>query len=177
MQSFKNAIAAVLDHVCEIVMFPLGPNNRIYWLYLVSSAIAAFCVYSALKKKGEHATERDADAASGSFLQFLFPKRVWSHPSAWLDLRYAFFDKLVMHSLILGLTAFATALGYRLATGGQSLKQVLEESNKLTTQDMFVASGFMLISMFILDFIAWYIHYLQHKIPVLVAVPQSPPLV
>ena len=167
MQAIKSAIAAVIDHVSEIVMFPLGPRNRIYWLYLISSVIAAFCVYCALKKKHDHATERDAAAASGSFLQFLFPKSVWSHPSAWLDLRYAFFHKIVMHSLILGLTAFATAIGYRWASGGQSLKQVLEQSNQLKTQDWFVASAFMFVSMFILDFIAWFMHYLQHKVPVL----------
>ena len=167
MKWIFDLVVAVLDRASHVLMFPFDSTNRIYWLYLVSSAIAAFFVYRSIKARGEHATAIDAEAASGSFLQFLFPKSVWSHPSAWLDLRYVFFHKIVVHFLLLGLAGFSTAVAYRIASGGQSIADIVKQENVTTVGDWVVVSVFMAITMFLLDFIAWFIHFLQHKIPVL----------
>ena len=160
-------VVAVFDRASHVLMFPLDPTNRIYWLYLVSSVIAAFFVYRSIKARGEHATAIDAEAANGSFLQFLFPKSVWSHPSAWLDLRYVFFHKIAVHFLLLGLGGFATAAAYRFTSGGQSIADIVRQENYTTTGDWILAGIFMVASMFVLDFVAWFIHFLQHKSSVL----------
>ena len=160
-------VVAVFDRASHVLMFPLDPTNRIYWLYLVSSVIAAFFVYRSIKARGEHATAIDAEAANGSFLQFLFPKSVWSHPSAWLDLRYVFFHKIAVHFLLLGLGGFATAAAYRFTSGGQSIADIVRQENYTTTGDWILAGVFMVASMFVLDFVAWFIHFLQHKSSVL----------
>lgn len=167
MQAVFDLIISVLDRIGDVLLFPLDPNNRIFWLYLVSSAIAAYGVYLAIRARGSHATERDAEVASGSFLQFLFPRHVWSHPSAWLDLRYVLFHKVVSHFLLLGLGAFALVLGYRLASGGQSLEAIAMQENPVTAKDWVIAGVYMMLVMFVLDFIAWSVHFLQHKVPLL----------
>ena len=167
MQWLFDIVVAVYDQASHVLMFPLDPSNRIYWLYLVSSAIAAFFVYRKIKARGEHATATDAEAASGSFLQFLFPKSVWDHPSAWLDLRFVFFHKIAEHFLLFGLSGFATAAAYRFASGGQSLADVIKQENITTIGDWIVSFIFMAIMLFLLDLIAWFMHFLQHKSPLL----------
>ncbi len=163
MQWFLEIVVAILDKACHVLLYPLDPSNRIYWLYLLSSAFAAYLVYRAIKSKSDHVLERDAEAAKGTFLQFLFPKSVWSHPSAWLDLRYVFVDRVVTHSLILVLGSFATALGYRLMSGEHSLDDVVKQEHLTTVNDWFIASIYMVVVMFLMDFIAWFMHFLQHK--------------
>lgn len=167
MEWILKFFAVLLDQVTHVLLFPLNPGNRIFWLYLLSSAAAAFFVYTAIQRRDQHYSQGDAEAANGSFLQFLFPKSVWSHSSAWLDLRYAFFHKFVSHSLILGLGVVATALGYRLASGGQSFDEVIKQKNLTTPLDWVIGIGFMFVALFLVDFIGWFIHYLQHRVPVL----------
>ena len=167
MQWAFDVVAAVFDRASRVLMSPFDPSNRIYWLYLVSSAIAAFFVYGRIKARGEHATATDAEAASGSFLQFLFPKSVWKHPSAWLDLRYVFFHKIAEHFLLLGVMSFATALGYYFTSGGQSVTDMAEQEQLRTTGGWLLGCVYMLVTLFLLDFVSWFIHLLQHKIPVL----------
>ena len=167
MQLIFEILIAIYDQAVDVLMSPLSPNHRMYWLYLLSSVAAAYFVYNRIKARGEHATKTDAEAASGSFLQFLFPKSVWEHPSAWLDLRYFFFHKIAEHFLLFGLTGFATTLAYRLVSGGQSLADVAQQESITSVGGWFVAFSFMAIAMFVLDFIAWFIHFLQHKVPVL----------
>lgn len=167
MRAALEIISAVLDRAGDVLMFPLDPSNRIYWLYLLSSALVAYFVYRSIRAKGEHATERDAEAANGSFLHFLFPRSVWSHPSAWLDLRYVFFHKVVSHFLLAAVWAFALASSYRLVSGGQLLGDLVHQGNKSTLNDWLIAAVYMIVAMLLLDFVAWLLHYLQHKIPLL----------
>ncbi|MEO1178176.1 MAG: hypothetical protein AAFV87_13720, partial [Pseudomonadota bacterium] len=90
MQSF---VETFVDHAWHVLIFPLDPNNRIYLLYVATSLVFAFGVYKFAQRRAQH---------EGSFLRFLFPKDVWSHPSAWLDVRYFFFHQLIGHFLLLG---------------------------------------------------------------------------
>jgi hypothetical protein len=82
MQSIAEFLNAYGEYAAKIFTYPLHPRNRIYVLYLATSALAAYIVYRAARRRGN---------AEGSFLRFLFPRHVWQHPSAWLDLRYFFF--------------------------------------------------------------------------------------
>jgi len=160
-------VAVILDQACHVLMYPFDPSNRIYWLYLVSSAIVSFFVYRSIKAKAEHHTPFDIESASGSYLQFLFPKSVWSHPSAWLDLRYMLFHRTLEAILLLGVKGLVTAFSYRLASGGQSFTDMVQQERLTTVTDWVVGGVYMLIAAFLLDFLAWFMHFLQHKIPVL----------
>jgi len=133
-------VAVILDQACHVLMYPFDPSNRIYWLYLVSSAIVSFFVYRSIKAKAEHHTPFDIESASGSYLQFLFPKSVWSHPSAWLDLRYMLFHRTLEAILLLGVKGLVTAFSYRLASGGQSFTDMVQQE-RLTTVTDWVVGG------------------------------------
>jgi sterol desaturase/sphingolipid hydroxylase (fatty acid hydroxylase superfamily) len=160
-------IAGVLDRLSDVILSPTDPSNRIYWLYLLTSAAVAFCVYVAVRRAGNTKNLKVAEDAKGSFLQFLFPKSVWSNPSAWLDVRYAIFHKTVSGLMITALSAFSITLGYRIATGGAELYASVEQGTLLTFSDFAIAAGFMLVLMLVGDFIAWFLHFLQHKVPLL----------
>lgn len=167
MDTIWIAIAAVMDRMIDVAKYPFTPSQRIYWVYLLTSLLIAYGVYRAIKAKGHHATERDAEAAQGSFVGFLFPKSVWSHPSAWLDLRYLFFHKVTSYFLFFGIGGFALALGHHIGSGGVPMAEIAVRADKTTATDWGVAFGFMFVVVIISDFAGWAMHYLQHKIPLL----------
>ncbi|MEM8630740.1 MAG: sterol desaturase family protein [Pseudomonadota bacterium] len=158
MGEIEQFLSLARDEVSRVVLYPVDPKQRIFWLYIVSSVAAAYVVYRAIRAQGDHATEMDREAASGSFLNFLFPKRVWSHPSAWLDLRYAFVHKLVSGAAVLALGAATLAWGYAL-TGPDiaSLKKSPE------TTGWIIPAVFMFVAFLLADFTGWFVHMLQHK--------------
>ncbi|MEL6101975.1 MAG: sterol desaturase family protein [Pseudomonadota bacterium] len=155
MQSF---VETFVDHAWHVLIFPLDPNNRIYLLYVATSLVFAFGVYKFAQRRAQH---------EGSFLRFLFPKDVWSHPSAWLDVRYFFFHQLIGHFLLLGFGAGLTSLFFGWVTGGASITEVAGRGNESGIPDLVLAVGYMFVALIVIDFIGWYMHYLQHKVPVL----------
>ncbi|MEO0918051.1 MAG: sterol desaturase family protein, partial [Pseudomonadota bacterium] len=156
-----------LSQFVKVAGYPLAAEQRIYWLYIATSVLVAYFVYRAVKRRGDHATERDREAANGSFLQFLFPKSVWSHPSAWLDVRYFFFHRVVSFFLLVGLGGAATAAAYHLVSGGHFFELLRTKLVWTQWEDWVIALGFMVITMLILDFTNWFAHFLQHKVPFL----------
>lgn len=102
-----------------------------------------------------------------AFLRFLFPKAVWSHPSAWLDLRYFFFHGIIGKFFMIGLSAASVALAFRWSSGGLSITEVSGQWSFSAGADFAIALRFMVVAMIISDGLAWYCHYLQHKSPLL----------
>lgn len=138
------------------------PDERIFILYLVSSLIFAFAVYKYRTWQNQENVE--AGRARG-FLAFLFPKRVWAHPSAWLDVRYFVFHKMIGHFLLFGLAAGCTAWGYALVTGGGNLAEMARRGDEEAS--MAVAVFYMFAFFIVSDLLAYAIHYLQHRVPIL----------
>jgi sterol desaturase/sphingolipid hydroxylase (fatty acid hydroxylase superfamily) len=159
MQSLYDFFAGFLEHVRHVVLLPLDPNNRIYVLYLATSILCAFFIYRAAVQKGsgEH----------GSFLRFLFPKHVWEHPSAWLDVKYFFFHQLIGHFLLIGLSAGSATVLFKVITGGTSIPEIAGRGDFSTWTDIGFATVYMIVSIAIVDLAAFYMHYLQHKLPIL----------
>ena len=159
MQLLYEFFEAFAEHAHSVFATPLDPTKRIYVLYLATSIVAAFFIYRAAVRKGskEH----------GSFLRFLFPKHVWEHPSAWLDVRYFFFHQLIGHFVLLGLSAWFATVTFKVITGGASLPEVAGEGELAAWAGIGLAVGFMFVSTAIVDLVAYYMHYLQHKLPIL----------
>jgi sterol desaturase/sphingolipid hydroxylase (fatty acid hydroxylase superfamily) len=158
MQTTREILRAYADYALGILASPLDPENRIYFVYLATSAIAAFFVYEAARRRG---------GGESSFLRFLFPRHVWQHPSAWLDLRYFFFHLLIGHFLMLGLGAWSAALAFGLVTGEPSIGSFLRRTGTFSAADFAIAAGYMFASMAVIDFVAFLTHYLQHRLPIL----------
>jgi sterol desaturase/sphingolipid hydroxylase (fatty acid hydroxylase superfamily) len=167
MESILQIVSAVFDQAIAVLRYPLDPTNRIYFAYLGSSVIVAWFVYRAILRRGAANTPTDAEAASGSFLQFLFPKLVWDHPSAWLDLRYMLFHRVISHFLLLGIGGTALMLGFVFASGGMRASDLVPQDWLGRPSDYLFAVGYMVVTMLVLDFVGWAIHYLQHKVPLL----------
>jgi sterol desaturase/sphingolipid hydroxylase (fatty acid hydroxylase superfamily) len=161
MQQFKSFVDTYLDHGLSVVKFPLDPSNRIYVLYLISSLVIAFAIYISQRRKSEEVE------GERSFAGFLFPKKVWSHPSAWLDVRYFFFHQMIGHFLMLGLLGGSAALAYTWTIGDVSASDPSAVQPLEGWHGTAVAFGYMVVLFLVIDFIGFFAHYLQHKIPIL----------
>ena len=61
----------------RLVFYVLDPGNRIFLLYLLTSTLAAYALYRFARAAADTPTGRaNADISQGSFLRFLFPKKV-----------------------------------------------------------------------------------------------------
>lgn len=159
MDALIEKLEAFPAYVFRLVLYPFDPDHRIFILYLATSAIIAYGIYRVSKPK--------ATSASPSFLKFLFPKSVWSHPSAWLDLRYFFFHNLVGHFLMLGLGIWAMSVSFEWVSGGSAFHEAVRASNSATLLDLAITILYMLVYTLVVDFIGYGSHYLQHKLPIL----------
>ena len=134
-------------------------TNRLFALYLLTSGMVAFLIYKSAQRK--------MTTDETSFLRFLFPKKVWSHPSAWLDLRYYVFNGLLARFALLGISVATTALAYKLFSGGHNFSEVAGQSSVGWGWDLVISITYMFIVLFVSDFLAWFCHWLQHKSPLL----------
>ncbi len=161
---------ALFERVVSVIRYPVDPAQRIYWLYLLSSIVIAYLVYRSLRSKPGRRDTDFAALADEGFFRFLFPAAVWRHPSAWLDLRYALFHKVVSFVPVASVGAGAFALGLSAALGDQPIADAVENAKQnAATGSPSVALSIIYLFVFttLVDFVAWFSHYLQHKIPVL----------
>jgi sterol desaturase/sphingolipid hydroxylase (fatty acid hydroxylase superfamily) len=167
METVVTAITTVLDRLVDVALMPFDPEQRIYFAYVASSVLIAWLIYRSIRNKRAAASDADVELAQGSFLSFLFPKKVWDHPSAWLDLRYMVFHKVVSYFLMIGLGGWALAVGFRAGSGGISITDALGKVSGMGISDALAAVLYMFVVLMFVDFIGWAIHYLQHRVPLL----------
>ena len=113
MEPVVNAIAAVPDRLVDVLMMPFDPGARIYFANLASAALIAWLISRSVRSRRAAAGPADVELAQGSFKSLLLPRKVGVHPSAWFDLRYMGFHKVVSHFLLLGNGGWALAAGFR----------------------------------------------------------------
>lgn len=143
----------------SVLRYPLVSQQRIYGLYLLSAAIFALFVFL----RSPDSQSLKVSEMPRRFLAFLFPASVWKTPSAWLDVRYFFFHNFlwisVFGSLSVAVTSWATS---------RSSQALLSSSGgvPLFSPDHYFLGGiiYMIILLVVIDFTAFIIHYLQHKV-------------
>ena len=111
IQHLSELMTALGLQMLRVLAYPLDPGQRIFLLYLLTSVLFAALVYVRKKKVG-----RSEGEDRQSFFSFLFPQQVWSHPSAWLDVRYFFFHQLVRLVIYGVLMAGVTAMVFQSGT-------------------------------------------------------------
>ena len=161
MLDFAEPIIAFIVVACEfvggqllkIIQYPLDPSQRIYVLFLGTSLLFATFVYLKRQRFGE----------AVSFVSFLFPRGVWSDPSALLDVRYFFFHQIFRLVIYGSFTAAAIAFftGWASSTVWPGTGSAAEPLGPLTTTVL------MFVGAIAVDFFAYVTHYMQHKIPLL----------
>lgn len=155
MDNFKTIISDYLGYLEHFISAPIDPDNRLFFGFLLTSLLVAFLLY--LRR------------AKGTGLrEFLFPTSVWSHPTAWLDVRYFFFHSLIGKFLIFGAGTAALGIGI---FSGVSIAGDVGMIVAIGPESPVLRATCAIISMIVIflatDFMAFYLHYLQHKIPVL----------
>lgn len=141
-------------YAVEFFSFLGTSTHRLFFLFILTSLGTAYWLYRRQKN-------------SESFIQFLFPKSIWSNPAAWLDVRYFFFHGLIGHFFLFGVGTAAYVIGILIGTGfaGYAGLEDISPYGPITTY--LLAGVALLIVTLVNDFMAFYIHYLQHKIPLL----------
>lgn len=167
MDLLWSSVAAIMDQIVVVLTYPFQSDRRLYWVYLLTSLLCAYAVYRSIRAKGSEATAQDAENASGTFVQFLFPKSVWSHPSAWLDLRYFVFHRVAQYFLLFGTASAALALAFHFGSGGLPVAELVVREARTGVSDWIIALAVLAVITVVSDFIGWFIHFLQHKIPLL----------
>lgn len=142
------------DYFEGFISFLIDPNDRLFIVYLLSSLAIVYFLYR--KSKSDE-----------GLLSFIFPKSVWNHPSAWLDVRYFFFHGMIGKFIVHILTAGAFIIGVSLTVNLETLDNLIEPSNFTLIYRSAMAITAFIIMALISDFVAFYLHYLQHKIPLL----------
>jgi len=144
----------------------LNPGNRLYYLYLVASVFMAFVAYQLIEMAhdAEAAHEGEEVPERRSFFQYLFDPKVWKHPCTLQDAKFFVANSLLYYGLIVQfligtqivsdgafaqLTATFGAVGDPILSGWASL------------------AAYTLISVLVIDFAIYIVHYLMHKIPML----------
>ena len=162
----KNIIYTVILQFIDVVSYPINFSQRIYFPYLLSSMVFALFIYVRLSRQNK----KQKITISG-FTNFLFPAAVWKHPSAWLDVRYFFFHqmfRLVIYGVFI--TAISTFVYQSSVQNFQTMlsPEITFNSKNHSTLIVFLISViYMFLSICLLDFISYCIHYAQHKIPFL----------
>jgi sterol desaturase/sphingolipid hydroxylase (fatty acid hydroxylase superfamily) len=161
MLDFAEPIIAFIVVACEfvggqllkIIQYPLDPSQRIYVLFLGTSLLFATFVYLKRHRSGE----------AVSFVSFLFPRGVWSDPSALLDVRYFFFHQIFRLVIYGSFTAAVITLftGWAYGTVAPAADPATEPLGPLATT-VLVTVGAVVV-----DFSGYVTHYLQHKVPLL----------
>jgi len=152
----------VLAKFTAVITFPLVSTQRVYWLYLLSALLIAAGVYALSAERRQHRS--DGLGFIRGAIAFMFPASVWRHPSAWLDVRY-FIPHQMVRLWIYGFTIAGTTValqdwtlsGLQYVTG-HTLLYALPPYHLLPVLSLAA------ISLIAADFVAFLVHYLQHKI-------------
>lgn len=143
-----------IDYVEGFFSAMANPNHRIFIAYLLSSVLIAYALYR--KSKSDE-----------GLLRFIFPKSVWDNPAAWLDVRYFFFHGLIGHFIVGLLTAGTFVIGVSWVIDIGALHNLTDVSAYSPFYRGFIAVTALIFLTLISDFVGFYLHYLQHKIPLL----------
>ena len=165
MESVRHFAENLNLHLGKVLTYPLNPVERIFVLYLFSSLAFAIVAYVCSSSfKNDRQTGRSF--ISGLFT-FVFPKAVWEHPSAWVDVRFFLphqFLRLWIYTDFVAMFVLGTH------KGSLSFLQSIvgtESVYTISANNIFLNCSFALVSFLLVDFAAFLLHYLQHKIPIL----------
>jgi len=154
MNSIDTFLEAYGKYTIEFFAFLVISTHRLFILFILASLSITYVLY--IRRK-----------STESFIDFLFPQSVWSKPGAWLDVRYFFFHGLIGHFLLFGISTTAYGIGILIGSGFGSDIGINKVSSYSPLLTYFITVMALIISTAITDFMAFYLHYLQHKIPVL----------
>lgn len=133
-------------------------GNRFFWAYALSFLVISAWVWRR-RYRGE--------GGPRGFLRFLFPKGTYAHPSALLDYKLVFANRVLEPSGILARVVLGSASVTAVATlVQQGLVDATGSHGRLEwTMPMLV--GYTVAVALVADFSTWAVHALHHRFPLL----------
>ncbi|MGH8507977.1 MAG: sterol desaturase family protein, partial [Gammaproteobacteria bacterium] len=149
----------ILDECLDIVQSPFNASNRLYWVFLLSALLLAAIAY----KRYYH---RDGVLRFAEFFKFVFPKRIYGHPSAIIDYKL-FISNHFIGPVTFGpfAEAFSAALVAGYVTG------LLASAFAATWQGLPIGGGvilaFTIVYALVSDLVTYINHRLHHQVDLL----------
>ena len=141
---------------------PFDPEQRVFILWLCTSLLFALFVFVR-----SFPGLRDGKTSVPSALwRFLFPKAVWNHASAWLDVRYFFFHQTFRVVLYEG-ALMATVSAVVFEKSSTLLLSLSGQSPRLASDIWGLELAYALLAVSLSDFVTYALHFYQHKNPFL----------
>jgi sterol desaturase/sphingolipid hydroxylase (fatty acid hydroxylase superfamily) len=138
-QTLKEVILVTLSNFTDA-------DNRLYYLYFISSGAIAYYVYNKTKQKG-------------SFLNYLFNKKTWLSKSAKIDYLMLFFNSIIKVLLIGPYITFGFYLAFQ--TDDYLARTFGYETYTLSKTETLVYYTFTITLLG--DLTTYIIHYLMHR--------------
>lgn len=161
-QFLGQAVEFLVIQFLKVLAYPLLPNQRIFWLYLGTSVILAFYAYQLSIR-----TAPVRQSSLRSFIRFLFPKEIWGTQSAWLDVRYFFFHQIFRVVIYGVFLTGALNMVFQLVSGGPNLIAASAPAIDPSFAGIAISTIYMFALVAFADLVAYVLHYLQHRVPVL----------
>jgi sterol desaturase/sphingolipid hydroxylase (fatty acid hydroxylase superfamily) len=151
-----------LVSLVSVLNIPLDAREHLYAPYLVASLLVAAAVYVRTLRRPDETRSRGV----GGYVRFLFPEKIWSEPSAWVDVRYVVPHQMVRVWIYGPFVVFATL---KIAEGSHGVIVHLTGPDPLFFGGPSLATRLLttLAVAVAVDFAAYLVHYLQHKNPIL----------
>jgi sterol desaturase/sphingolipid hydroxylase (fatty acid hydroxylase superfamily) len=131
-------------------------SNGLAWPYLFSSLALAWVIYVLAKRRGR--------TSATSFREFVFPARLYRHPSTRLDCRFAALDLFLTFLLYVPIMTGVGLLGAKAMSAVLVGLTSWEPPRTLSSTAIIAAAiGFLILH----DFINYWAHVLFHKVPLL----------
>lgn len=87
-QFIESSFEFIWSLLRSVLAYPIMPDQRIFWLYMLSSSILAFYVFYRSVR-----LDPSRKLSFRAFISFLFPKDVWLNSSACSMLDISFFTR------------------------------------------------------------------------------------
>jgi len=148
------------DRLLGFILAPfrqmISPQGNLYWLYLASAAIIAVLIY--------WSPGRDPRPHLRGALAFLFPRRIYRHPSARLDFKFFLVNTLLYGACVAPLLLSSLSVAHGTLSALVHLFGVPEAPmlDGLAVQIAVTAAAVIAA-----DFGFYVSHYLSHKVPLL----------
>ena len=154
---------AFLHQCVTVLRYPFNPGQRVFVVWLFTSLLFALFVFV----HAAPSTRTRNTSTLSAFFRFLFPREVWSHASAWLDIRYFFFHQLFRVYLYEGafIAALSTTVFHK---SSELLLSLIGQRPTLASELIWgLECLYVLLAVLLSDFAAYAMHWYQHKNPLL----------
>lgn len=144
-------LARIIYHT---LLLPLTSTSRIFWLYLLAALLVAIVPYLIYNLSS-------VDGRSGrGFFRYVFPRKVYAHPSSKLDYQLFFVNPLLSSvlSFLLGILSTACIATFVMQQGASLLPNWAGLGSSVLVTTLFTVFYAMAS-----DFGTWVSHWAHHK--------------